>query len=286
MKTIQWFPGHMAKARREATEKINLVDIVIELVDARLPESSRNPIINEIIGNKPRIIVLNKMDMADGAITDYWLNYYQSKGIRAMAIDAQHNKGLKQLQTQCREIMQPYFDKKMAQGVKPRAIRLIILGIPNVGKSTLINRFVGKNQAQTGNKPGVTKAQRWLKFEKDFELLDTPGILWPKFEDPQVGLKLAASGAIKDQLLAIDEITLYVLDFMKQYYPQRLLERYQLTASDLDDQSTTDLFIQMTAKFGYQDDYEQMGQRILHDFRQLNLGRVSLDRPNEEASHA
>lgn len=166
---IQWFPGHMAKAKREAKEKLNLVDIVIELVDARIPESSRNPLIDEIVGNKPRIMVLNKADLADPAKTQAWINYYQSQGIHALSIDAQHGKGLKQLEKQCQLLMSDYFAKQAAKGVKPRAIRLMILGIPNVGKSTLINRFVGKNQAITGNKPGVTKAQRWLKVGRNFE---------------------------------------------------------------------------------------------------------------------
>ena len=203
---IQWFPGHMAKAKREAKEKLNLVDIVIELVDARIPESSRNPLIDEIVGNKPRIMVLNKADLADPAKTQAWINYYQSQGIQALAIDAQHGKGLKQLEKQCQALMSDYFAKQAAKGVKPRAIRLMILGIPNVGKSTLINRFVGKNQAITGNKPGVTKAQRWLKVGRNFELLDTPGILWPKFDDPLVGKKLALTGAIKDQLVHMDDL--------------------------------------------------------------------------------
>ena len=207
---IQWFPGHMAKAKREAKEKLNLVDIVIELVDARIPESSRNPLIDEIVGNKPRIMVLNKADLADPAKTQAWINYYQSQGIHALSIDAQHGKGLKQLEKQCQLLMSDYFAKQAAKGVKPRAIRLMILGIPNVGKSTLINRFVGKNQAITGNKPGVTKAQRWLKVGRNFELLDTPGILWPKFDDPLVGKKLALTGAIKDQLVHMDDLALYL----------------------------------------------------------------------------
>lgn len=286
MRTIQWFPGHMAKARREATEKMNLVDIVLELVDARLPESSRNPMINEIIGNKPRIIVLNKMDMADPAITDFWVKYYQEQGIKAVAIDAQHNKGLNKLQSLCRELMSDYFEKRLAQGVKPRPIRLMILGIPNVGKSTLINRFVGKNQAITGNKPGVTKAQRWLKIGKDFELLDTPGILWPKFEDPEVGLKLAASGAIKDQLLALDDIALYLLGFIKQFYPQALLKRYAITESDLQNINLSDLLILLTEKNGFGDDYTQMSQRMIYEYRENNLGQMTLDRPIREATNA
>ena len=229
MKNIQWFPGHMAKAHREATEKLNLVDVVIELVDARLPESSRNPMIQEIIGQKPSIIVLNKADIADQKVTNAWLEYYRSQGLSALAIDAQHQKGLKALEQECKKIMAPYFEKQKARGVKPRSIRLMILGIPNVGKSTLINRFVGKNQAQTGNKPGVTKAQRWLKMGREFELLDTPGILWPKFEDPAVGQRLAISGAIKDSLLHMDDLALNLIGILRDRYPEVLKKLFHIS---------------------------------------------------------
>src|SRR5699024_10702395 len=207
---IQWFPGHMAKARREATEKMHLVDVVIELVDARIPESSRNPMINEIVGNKPRIIALNKSDLVDSEVTNLWLDYYESQNIPAVAIDSQHNKGLRILQQRIQAIMTDYFEKQIERGIKPSAIHLMILGIHNVVKTTLINLFVGKKQAQTGNKPGVTKAQCWLKINNDFELLDTPGILWHKFEYSNVGTKLGITGAIKDTLLYMDDLALFL----------------------------------------------------------------------------
>ena len=280
---IQWFPGHMAKAKREAKEKLNLVDIVIELVDARIPESSRNPLIDEIVDNKPRIMVLNKADLADSAKTQAWINYYQSQGIQALAIDAQHGKGLKQLEKQCQALMSDYFAKQAAKGVKPRAIRLMILGIPNVGKSTLINRFVGKNQAITGNKPGVTKAQRWLKVGRNFELLDTPGILWPKFDDPLVGKKLALTGAIKDQLVHMDDLALYLLELVLGNNPEVLKQRYRLTEQECQ-LPLVELLLVITKRLGFKEDYDQASTKLVIDYRQHQLGSLTLDQVPLEAS--
>ena len=279
MKNIQWFPGHMAKARREATEKLNLVDVVIELVDARLPESSRNPMIQEIIGQKPSIIVLNKADIAEQKVTNAWLEYYRSQGLSALAIDAQHQKGLKALEQECKKIMAPYFEKQKARGVKPRSIRLMILGIPNVGKSTLINRFVGKNQAQTGNKPGVTKAQRWLKMGREFELLDTPGILWPKFEDPAVGQRLAISGAIKDSLLHMDDLALNLIGILRDRYPEVLKKHFHISEESLAESTNVDLLLAITKTLGLQENYDEASQRLIHQYRQNKLGNISLDIP-------
>lgn len=281
MNHIQWFPGHMAKARREATEKLNLVDVVIELVDARIPESSRNPMIQEIIGQKPSIIVLNKADIADNKVTNAWLEFYRSQGLPALAIDAQHQKGLKALEQECKKIMAPYFEKQKAKGVKPRSIRLMILGIPNVGKSTLINRFVGKNQAQTGNKPGVTKAQRWLKMGKEFELLDTPGILWPKFEDPKVGQNLAITGAIKDSLLHMDDLALALIEILLERHPEVLKKNFQLTADQLETLTKVEILLEITKRMGLKDDYAEASQRLIIQYRQNKLGNISLDLPIE-----
>lgn len=282
MNNIQWFPGHMAKARREATEKLNLVDVVIELVDARIPESSRNPMIEEIIGNKPSIIVLNKADIADPEATKEWLIHYKEQGRVALAIDAQHSKGLNALEKECKAIMKPYFEKQKAKGVKPRSIRLMILGIPNVGKSTLINRFVGKNQAITGNKPGVTKAQRWLKVGRDFELLDTPGILWPRFEDQTVGKNLAVTGAIKDTLLHMDDLSLYLIEHLVQYYPSALSHRFQIPIDQQQSQTPVELLLAITKKMGLRDNYEEASQRLVFELRQHRLGSVTLDRLPKE----
>lgn len=274
---IQWFPGHMAKARREANEKMNLVDVVIELVDARIPESSRNPVITEIINQKPSILVLNKADLADSRITQEWLEYYRQEGRIALAIDAQHSKGLKEINRATKELMADYFERQKQRGVKPRAIRMMILGIPNVGKSTLINRMVGKNRAETGNKPGVTKAQRWLKIGKEFELLDTPGILWPKFEDPAIGQKLAITGAIKDQLVEMQGLALSLIPFLQQFYPGVLENVYKIDASS--NRSAAEILTDLTTQLNLADDYAQAAERLILDYRQNKFGNLSLDRP-------
>lgn len=281
---IQWFPGHMAKARRQASENIQMVDVVIELVDARIPESSRNPIVQEIIGQKPSVIVLNKMDLANPNQTKRWVQIYQEQGMHAIAIDSQHNKGINALKQLLKEIMVPIHEQQRQKGIKPRDIRLMILGIPNVGKSTLINRFVGKNQAITGNKPGVTKKQRWLKVGQQFSLLDTPGILWPKFEDPDVGKKLAITGAIKDQLLHMDDLALYLLNSLIQTNPEAL-RRYQVTQTDIDTLSTVDLLLLITEKMGLREDYDEASFRLIHDFRNHRLGSLTLDLPYESVSY-
>lgn len=274
--TIQWFPGHMAKARRQVTEKIKLVDIVFELVDARLPLSSRNPILDEIIGEKPRIIILNKSDLADPIETKKWVAYFNNQGIAAVPIIAQEGKGMKQLMEKAKEILKPKFDRRAAKGIKPRAIRAMSIGIPNVGKSTLINRFIKKNVAITGNKPGVTKAQQWLKLGKELELLDTPGILWPKFEDPDVGKKLALTGAIKDTILQLDDIAMYGLEVMKTRNPKAIAKRYQLTEEELN-LETPELLMLIGERKGFRDDYTRASELIIHDIRSGKMGKYTLD---------
>ncbi|WP_407370554.1 ribosome biogenesis GTPase YlqF [Carnobacterium sp.] len=274
--TIQWFPGHMAKARRQVTEKIKLVDIIFELVDARLPLSSRNPILDEIIGEKPRIIILNKSDLADPLETKKWVAYFNDQGIAAVPIVAQEGHGMKQLMAKAKELLQPKFDRRAAKGIKPRAIRAMSIGIPNVGKSTLINRFVKKNIAQTGNKPGVTKAQQWLKLGKELELLDTPGILWPKFEDPEIGKKLALTGAIKDTILQLDEIAMYGLEEMKIRNPELLAKRYRLTEEELNLESP-DLLMLISERKGYKDDYTRAAELIVFEIRSGKIGKYTLD---------
>ena len=282
MSQIQWFPGHMAKARREVTEKLSMIDVVIELLDARIPDSSRNPLIDEITKGKRKVIVLNKADLADPQMTKLWINRLSSDDTPVIAVDAQHNKGINQLQQVIQKMMAPYFEEQKKKGVKPRSIRLMIIGIPNVGKSTLINRFVGKNQAQTGNKPGVTKQQRWLKINRDFELLDTPGILWPKFEDPLVGKKLAISGAIKDSLLHMDDLAIYLIDYMREFYPEALQKRYNLTPQQMETLTSPDLLLQITKNMNLRDNYDEASLRMLIDFRQSRLGNITLDRPEDE----
>ncbi len=274
----------MAKARRQVTEKLKLIDIVIELVDARIPASSRNPMIDEIILNKPRLLLLNKADLADSTITKEWIQYYAEKGIPALAIDSQTGTGMKQIVQKSKEILKEKFDKMASKGIKPRAIRALIVGIPNVGKSTLINRLAGKNIAQTGDRPGVTKAQQWIKVGKELELLDTPGILWPKFEDQLVGLKLATTGAIKDTLLNLQDIAVFALNFMKINYPERLKERYQL--GEIPD-DIVELFdkigrLRGCLMSGGYIDYDKTAELVIREFRGERLGKLSLESPKDE----
>nr|WP_305147613.1 ribosome biogenesis GTPase YlqF [Anoxybacillus gonensis] len=279
--TIQWFPGHMAKAKREVTEKLKLIDIVFELVDARIPMSSRNPLIDEIVANKPRMMLLNKADMADPDVTKQWIEFFATQQIEAIAIDSQSGTGVKQIVTVAKEKLRPKFEKMMAKGIKrPRAMRALIVGIPNVGKSTLINRLAGKHIAKTGDTPGVTKVQQWIKVGKELELLDTPGILWPKFEDEEVGFKLATTGAIKDTILNLQDVAVYALRFLAAYYPERLKERYAL--SDIPEDIVV-LFDEIGKRRGCLAaggvvDYDKVAELVLRDIRTEKLGRLSFDR--------
>ncbi|EGC68458.1 ribosome biogenesis GTP-binding protein YlqF [Enterococcus casseliflavus ATCC 12755] len=281
--TIQWFPGHMAKARREVSEKLKFVDIVFELVDARLPISSRNPMLDQLLQQKPRLILINKADLADPVQTKKWEHYFQAQGYLALAINAQDNQGVKAIVPTAKQVLKEKIARDKARGLKPRAIRAMVIGIPNVGKSTLMNRLVGKKIAQTGNKPGVTKGQQWLRFGTDLELLDTPGILWPKFEDPEIGKKLALTGAIKDQLIHLDDIALYGLDFFARYYPERIANRYQLKAEE-EALLAPDLLMKITEKRGYKDNYDRGSELVVFDIRQGKLGRYTLDRVEEMES--
>ncbi len=281
--TIQWFPGHMAKARREVSEKMKYVDIVFELVDARLPLSSRNPMLDQIIQQKPRLVLLNKADLADPQQTQKWQAYFEKEGHAALAINAQENKGIKSILAASKEVLKEKRARDAARGLKPRAIRAMVLGIPNVGKSTLMNRLAGKKVAQTGNKPGVTKGQQWLRSGSELELLDTPGILWPKFEDPEIGKKLALTGAIKDQLVHLDDLAIYGLDFFARYYPNKISERYNLE-TDQEQQLAPELLMTITQRRGLRDDYDRGSELVVFDIRQGKLGRYTLDRAEEMES--
>ncbi|MEE3951495.1 ribosome biogenesis GTPase YlqF [Peribacillus frigoritolerans] len=281
--TIQWFPGHMAKARREVTEKLKLIDIIFELVDARIPASSRNPMIDEIIQHKPRVILLNKADMADPAKMNMWLEHYKSQGKTAIAINSQAGNGLNQITAASKNLLKEKYERMESRGIKPRAIRAMIVGIPNVGKSTLINRLAKKNIAKTGNTPGVTKAQQWIKVGKELELLDTPGILWPKFEDQEVGLKLALTGAIKDTILNLHEVSLYGLRFLEKEYPERLKSRYNL---DVIPQETLELF-DAVGKFrgclasGGFIDYDKTAELVVREIRSEKMGPLTFEVPSD-----
>jgi ribosome biogenesis GTPase A len=282
--TIQWFPGHMAKARREVTEKLKLVDIIFELVDARIPYSSRNPMIDEIIQHKPRLVLLNKADMADKEATKEWIAFFAEKGMKALAINSQAGEGMRDIAQASQLILKEKFDRYKAKGVKqPRAIRAMIVGIPNAGKSTLINRMAKKNIARTGNTPGVTKAQQWIKVGKEMELLDTPGILWPKFEDQEVGMKLAITGAIKDTLLNLQDLTVYSLRFLEKVYPERLKERFKLAELPEDIVAIFDHIgvLRGCLTGGGMIDYDKVAELVIREIRSEKFGPLSFERPKD-----
>ncbi len=274
----------MAKARREVTEKLKLVDIIFELIDARLPLSSRNPMIDEVINQKPRLLILNKSDMADEQETRKWVEYFAERGHKAVAINSLEGKGLQLVTKAAQEILKEKFERMKARGMKPRAIRAMIVGIPNVGKSTLINRLAKKNIAKTGNTPGVTKAQQWIKVGKELELLDTPGILWPKFEDQEVGYKLALTGAIKDTITNMEDLAVYGLRFLSIHYPKRMEERYGFEFLYEDLVETFDHIGKLRRVFGPggEIDYDQVAQLIVRDIRGLQLGKLTFDFVDEQ----
>jgi ribosome biogenesis GTPase A len=283
--TIQWFPGHMAKARRQVTEKLKLIDVIIELLDARVPLSSRNPMIDEIVSHKPRLVLLNKADLADTRMTEKWQNYFENKGMMVLQIDSQSGKGVPKISDACKKLAEPLLEKMKSRGMKPRAIRAMIIGIPNVGKSTLINRLASKRIAATGDRPGVTKKQQWIKVGKEMELLDTPGILWPKFEDKEVGFRLAATGAIKDEIIDFQDVALYVVNYLRQFYPNMLKDRYKLEELDED---VVAIFEEIGRKRGYLSggghvDFDKSAEVILRELRSGKIGHITMEQipPNK-----
>ncbi|HEO5007617.1 TPA: ribosome biogenesis GTPase YlqF [Streptococcus agalactiae] len=274
MATIQWFPGHMSKARRQVQENIKHVDFVTILVDARLPLSSQNPMLTKIVGDKPKLMILNKADLADPIRTKEWRDFYESQGLKTLAINSKEQSTVKKVTDIAKILMSDKIAKLRGRGIQKETLRTMIIGIPNAGKSTLMNRLVGKKIAVVGNKPGVTKGQQWLKSNKELEILDTPGILWPKFEDELVGLKLALTGAIKDQLLPMDEVTIFGLNYFKTYYPDRLKERFK--SINLEDEAP-EIIMALTQKLGYRDDYDRFYNLFVKEVRDGKLGRYTLD---------
>ncbi|MFC6291678.1 ribosome biogenesis GTPase YlqF [Macrococcus epidermidis] len=278
--TIQWFPGHMAKARREVTEQLKLVDVVFELVDARIPYSSRNPMIDEVIKDKPRVVLLNKMDMADLNKTRQWMHYFEDKGFYPVLIDSKNGKNLSQVTKAAEIVTKEKFDRMRAKGLRPRAIRAMIVGIPNVGKSTLINRLAKKTIAKTGNMPGVTKKQQWIKVGTSLELLDTPGILWPKFEDQFVGKKLSLTGAIKDSIVHLDEVAIYGIEFLQQHDLQTLNKHYNIKVEagtpyvEVFDAIGKSRGMKLR---GNEIDYESVVELIIRDIRNEKIGKYTFD---------
>ena len=278
MATIQWFPGHMSKARRQVQENLKFVDFVTVLVDARLPLSSQNPMLTKIVGDKPKLMILNKVDLADPVATKEWQDYFESQGIKTLAINSKEQSTVKKVTDAAKSLMADKIARQKERGIQIETLRTMIIGIPNAGKSTLMNRLAGKKIAVVGNKPGVTKGQQWLKTNKDLEILDTPGILWPKFEDEDVALKLALTGAIKDQLLPMDEVTIFGLNYFKEHYPVVLQERFK--QMDLE-QEAPEIIMEMTQKLGFREDYDRFYQLFVKDVRDGKLGRYTLDRVGE-----
>ena len=274
MATIQWFPGHMSKARRQVQESIKFVDFVTVLVDARLPLSSQNPMLTKIVGEKPKLLVLNKADLADSVRLKEWQTYFEGQGIPTLALNSKEQSAVKKVTDAAKKLMADKLARQKERGIRIETLRTMIIGIPNAGKSTLMNRLAGKKIAVVGNKPGVTKGQQWLKSNKDLEILDTPGILWPKFEDETVALKLALTGAIKDNLLPMDEVTIFGLNFFREHYPDELTARFkQLDLS----QEAPNMIMDMTQKLGFRDDYDRFYSLFVKDVRDGKLGRYCLD---------
>lgn len=278
--TIQWFPGHMARARREVSEKLKLVDVVIELRDARAPESSENPMLQEVVKDKPKLIVLMKRDLADENMTAAWLTEF-NKSSEAIAIDVNNSKHIDQLIKKVNMIGQKESEKLKAKGVNPRATRAMVIGIPNVGKSSLINRLANRKIAKIGDVPGVTRKQAWIKVKNEFDLLDTPGILWPKFENKDVAYRLAALGTIKDDLLPLQDVAAYVLNYLQESYPELLYKRYSVI-EDLYDM--WDIFEAIGKRFGAIEsggkvNFDKVAHRILQDLRTAAFGQITLEQP-------
>lgn len=284
MADIQWFPGHMAKALRLIREKMPQVDIVFELVDARIPYSSQNPEVALAAGQKPRLLIITKADLADPNITQQWIDYFAKDGLPAIALDSRGNKIKGQVTSTVRQILHDKLVAEQNKGMKKRPIRAMCVGVPNVGKSTLLNHLVGKNVAATANRPGVTTGQQWLRSSADLELLDTPGVLWPKFADQRQAKLLAISGAIKDSLYPKDDVALYALNYLRHYRKQELQQRYHLQDSDIDESiSDADLLLTITAKMGFRDDYDRGSERLIFELRRGKLGRISLESPADLA---
>lgn len=277
---LQWYPGHMNKAKNQVQDRLKVVDIVLEIVDARLPYSSRNPVLEQIINQKKHIIILNKADLADPKLTEDWKLNFKQEGTASIESDAKHNK-LQKLNTLIRSELSEKIAKYERNGVKNYQIKAMCVGIPNVGKSTILNKMVGKNVAVTGNKPGVTKNQNWLKTNYGIDLLDTPGILWPKITDPKVGMKLALSGAIKDKIYPPDDVAIYALNFLLTNYLDRVVSFYNLEKSDIYNHTTAELLMHLTKQFGFKEDYDRGARKVIMDVRNLKFGRVTFDVPGE-----
>ncbi len=298
--SFNWYPGHMTKAKRMMEENIRLIDLVIEIVDARVPMSSRNPDIDRLASNKARIILLNKADLADDYITNKWIAYFNSKNIYCLKLNSRDNSGVKQVNNLIQTACADKIERDKSRGIMNRTIKAMVVGIPNVGKSTFINSFAGKASAKTGNKPGVTKGKQWIKLGKNVEMLDTPGILWPRFESQEVGMRLAMIGSINDNILNIEELAIDTINYVYNNYPDNIIERYDLDKDAvkasydekaINPHNSIALYIMEQAaikrgciKKGNAIDYEKAANIILDDFRSGRLGRITLERSEDNAN--
>ncbi len=281
---FQWYPGHMTKAKRQMQEDIKLIDLVIELVDARIPISSRNPDIDELGKQKARLILMNKADLASAEQTTAWTSYFREKGYFAVKLDARTKAGMKSIQDVIMEACREKIERDRRRGIKNRPVRAMVVGIPNVGKSTFINTYAGKACAKTGNKPGVTKGKQWIRLNKNVELLDTPGILWPKFEDQRVGLYLALIGSIKDEILNIDDLSLELIRILQEKYPNVLRERYQTEENQTPAEILGDIAQNRNCvKKGNELDYGKAAALVIDEFRSGRLGKITLEFPEKQS---
>ena len=279
---FQWYPGHMAKAKKAMQEDIKLIDVIVELVDARVPYSSKNPDIDTLANGKSRVLVLNKYDLADSRVTDEWVKYYEDKGYFIAKANSKNGKGVKSVNNIIQEACAQKIERDRRRGIINRPVRAMVAGIPNVGKSTFINSFAGRACTKTGNKPGVTKGKQWIRLDKNVELLDTPGILWPKFEDQQSGLHLAFTGAIKDELYNIYELSILLIDFLDKNYPDAISSYYNTgTGSTSSGAETLNLIAKCRGciKSGAEPDLDKAGKLLIDDFRTGKLGAITLERP-------
>ena len=280
---FQWYPGHMTKARRMMQENIKLIDLIIELVDARVPLSSRNPDIDELGKNKARLILLNKADLAEDRRNDEWLEYFKEKGYSAVKVNSRKGGGIKSIQNVIQEACKEKMERDRKRGILNRPVRAMVVGIPNVGKSTFINTFAGKACAKTGNRPGVTKGKQWIRLNKNVELLDTPGILWPKFEDQQVGIRLACVGSIKDDILNMEELALWLIEHLRTNYSGLLEKRYGIS----EEGTAVEILGKIARargclKKGEELDYVKSSGLLFDDFRGGKIGRVTLEWAEQE----
>lgn len=281
---IQWYPGHMAKAKREISEALKNVDIVLELRDARIPLASKNPMVDEIVGQKPRLILLNKSNMADKKATMEWIKYYKNQGIIALDVDSIDKYNIDKVYPYVKLVLKDYIKHEEDRGISNVNIRGLIIGIPNVGKSTFINLLAGRKIAVTGDKPGVTKMNLWININPYFKIMDTPGILWPKFEDQEIGYKLAICGSIKDEILELEGIAFKAVEYMKELYPNLIASRYSLDEESIRNMEAIDVLDAIGEKRGCllkmgQIDYNRACKLIINDIRSMKIGAMTFERP-------